>query len=134
MSDLTGYFGNKILRWVNGTAMPTAPTALYISLYNGNPKTSGVEVSTTIRAAGRVVVTFAALASGVDHLLTSNVAVDFGDADGNASISHYGLHDASSGGNMLASRAITGGAQAILVGQEVKFLSGGITFNIGADS
>ena len=57
-SDLSPYFGNKILRWINNNAMPTAPTALYIALFNGNPKTSGTEIGGSVKAAGpRQVVT-----------------------------------------------------------------------------
>jgi hypothetical protein len=133
-SDLTGYLGNKILRWIDGTAMPTAPTAVYVGLHNGNPKTSGVEVTTTIDATGRKACGFATLASGVDHLLTSDADVDFGLADAGASVSHYSLWDAASSGNMLASRAVSGGPIAVAVGAAVKFLAGAITFNIGSDS
>jgi hypothetical protein len=131
-SDLSAYFGNKILRWINGAAMPTAPAGLYIAVYDGNPKTTGVDKSAVVGTA-RQVCTFAALASGVDHLLTSNVAVDFGNALAIANLSHFALFDAIAG-NLLASKAIAGGPIAIKVGDGVKFLSGAITFNIGSDT
>jgi hypothetical protein len=115
--------------------MPSRPTALYIGVFNGNPKTSGTEVGSTINSGSpRQAVTFTALASGVGHLLTSNIAVDFGNAEGAASFSHIGLLDASSGGNLLASKAASGGPISVLVGSSVKFQSGGITFNVGSDS
>lgn len=134
-SDLSPYLGNKILRWMNGdAAMPASPAGLYVALFNGNPKTTGTEVTTTIRAGGRVQCTFAALASGVAHLLTSNAAVDFGSAAGAASLSHLALYDAASAGNLLAGKAVVGGAQAIAPGTGVKFLAAAVTFNIGSDS
>jgi hypothetical protein len=134
-SDLSAYLGNITLRWLNGdAAMPSSPAALYIGLFNGNPKTTGTEISTTINAGGRVLVTFAALASGVSHLLTSDIAVDFGAAAGAATLSHLALFDAQTSGNLLAGKAMVGGAQAIQVGTGVKFLAGGITFNIGSDT
>jgi len=134
-SDLSAYMGNITLRWLNGNAaMPSSPAGLYIGLFDGNPKTTGTEISTTIKATGRVVVTFATLAGGVSHLLTSNINVDFGAAAAAATLSHIGLFDAQAAGNLLASKAVVGGSQAILVGATVKFLAGGITFNIGADS
>lgn len=134
-SDLSAYFGNKILRWVNGVAMPTAPTSLYLAAFNGNPKTSGTEVGASIKAAGpRQVVTFATLASGILHLLTSNVAVDWGNSENAVTFSHIGLFDASSAGNLLASKAVSGGPISILVNSVVKFNSGAVTFNIGSDT
>lgn len=134
-SDLSAYFGNKICRWLNGNAMPTAPTGLYIALFNGNPKTSGVEVGADINSGSpRQVVTFGVVASGADHLLTSNVAVDFGDSEGPATFSHIGLFDAASSGNLLASKATAGGPVSVLLNSSVKFQSGGITFNIGSDA
>ena len=134
-SDLSAYLGNSILRWLSGAApMPSSPAGLYIGLFDGNPKTTGTEISTTISATGRVAVTFATLAAGVSHLLTSNINADFGAAAAAATLTHLALFDAQAAGNLLASRAIVGGSQSILVGASVKFLAGGITFNIGADS
>lgn len=134
-SDLSAYFGNKIVRWLNGNAMPTAPTALYIAIFNGNPKTSGVEVGDDINSGSpRQAVTFAAVASGTGHLLTSNAAVDFGNSENATTFSHIGLFDASSGGNLLASKAASGGPISVLVNSSVKFQSGAITFNVGADT
>lgn len=135
-SDLTGYFGNKILRWLNNQAdMPSRPTTLYLALFNGNPKTSGVEVGATVKAAGaRQLVTFGTLASGSGHLLTSNIDVDWGNSEGATSISHIALFDASSGGNMYASKAVNSGPLTVAINSQVKFLAGNVTFNIGADT
>lgn len=135
MSDLTPYLGNKLCRWLNNdAAMPSSPASLWVSLWNGNPLAGGTEVTATIHSAGRVQCTFTTLASGTDHLMTSSAAVDFGSAAAASSISYIGLHDAASSGNMLAKKAIVGGAQAIALGSPVKFLTGGITFNVGSDT
>lgn len=134
-SDLSAYFGNKITRWLNGNAMPSPPAGLYIAIFNGNPKTSGVEVGSTINSGSpRQAVTFAAIAAGAAHLLTSNIAVDFGNSEGATSFSHIGLFDAASGGNLLSSKAASGGPINVLINSSVKFQSGGITFNIGSDT
>lgn len=135
-SDLSAYIGNKICRWLNNQAdMPARPTALYIAIFNGNPKTSGTEVGATINSgAPRQAVTFTNIASGAAHLLTSNIAVDFGNAEGATPFSHIALMDAASGGNQIASKAAAGGPISVLVNSSVKFQSGGITFNIGSDT
>lgn len=136
-SDISAYFGNKICRWLIGHAMPTPPTALYIALFNGNPKTSGTEVGATVNSGTpRTVCTFADIASGAAHLLTSNVAVDFGNSENAATFSHVALFDDATpgAGNLLSSKATAGGPVTVLVNSSVKFQSGGLTFNIGSDA
>lgn len=135
-SDLSAYFGNKVCRWLNNQAdMPARPTALYIAIFNGNPKTSGTEVGATINSgAPRQVITFTDIASGAAHLLTSNVAVDFGNSEGAATFTHIALYDAASAGNLFASKAAAGSPISVLVNSSVKFQAGGITFNIGSDT
>lgn len=132
-SDLSPYLGNKIVRWLNGNAMPTAPTALYFAIFDGNPKASGTDKS-SVMSTGRKAVTFAAVASGVDHLLTSNADVNFGDSLAAGSLSHIAIYDAAMSGNLIASKAIAGGPITIVVGAGIKFVSGAITFNIGSDT
>ena len=79
--------------------------------------TGGTEVTTTIRAAGRLAVAFDAPSGGV----TQNTAeLDFGDAAGAATVSYVAIMDAASGGNMLARSAITGGSQSVAAGNGVK--------------
>lgn len=137
-SDLSGYFGNKILRWFNNQAdMPARPTLLTIGLFNGNPRTTGVEVGATINpSTPRQAVTFTALAAGVDHLLTSSIAVDFGNADGPTPISHIAVFDHATpgSGNLYWAKAVNGGPASVLANSLVKFASGQITLNIGADA
>lgn len=137
-SDLSAYFGNILLRWLNNQAdMPSRPTALYIGLFNGNPKTSGTEIGATVNASNpRQAITFASLASGAAHLLTSNSAQDWGNSAGSATWSHIGLFDSDTpgSGHLYASRPLSGGTQLINAGSSVKFSAGAITFNIGSDT
>jgi cytoskeletal protein RodZ len=114
-SDLTTVFGNKIVRWLGGNAMPTAPTSLKIGIFNGNPKTTGVEVTDDIRAAGRVTATMTVPAVGTNNELTNSADVDFGDSDNDVTFSHAALYD-----------------QAGTSGSAVKFNIGNLTFAIGS--
>lgn len=135
-SDLSAYFGNKIARWFNNQAdMPSRPANLYMALFNGNPKTSGVEVGATINSgAKRQEITFADIASGAAHLLTSDIAVDWGNAEAAATFTHIAVFDSLTAGNLYASKATAGGAVVVLINSSVKFQAGGVTFNIGSDS
>jgi hypothetical protein len=137
-SDLTGWFGNKILRWfANQGAMPSMPANVYLALFNGNPKSSGVEVGATVNSTTpRKEITFSALASGAAHLLTSNNAQDWGNSEGGASLSHVAVFDnpTPGSGNMYFSKPVSGGTLSISASSAVKFNAGATTFNIGADT
>lgn len=134
-SDLSPYFGNKIVRYLQGNALPTPPTTLYLAIFNGNPKTSGVEVGSSIKAAGpRQLITFNTVASGAAHLLTSNLAADWGLSENAATFSHLALFDASAAGNMFASRQANGAPISVLANSSVKFNIGAVTFNVGSDT
>ena len=136
MSDMSTYLGNAICRWLAGNAMPAAPANCYVGLFDGDPKISGAEVTDTIRAAGRVAITFDAIADdGVDNEITNSADVDFGEAAGDvANLDYVGIFDAVSGGNLLFSKALPGGPFAIAAGTPIKFLTGDLTFIIGAAS
>lgn len=125
MGSLSNYTEQAYLAWVKGTNMPAAPTA-YLALFNGDPGeagSGGTEVTTTIRVAGRVAVSFAA-ASG--RAMSSDTDTDFGAAAGAATVDNWALFDAASGGNMLAYGAFTS-SNSVGAGENFSVASGNIT-------
>jgi hypothetical protein len=120
------YLEARISDWLKGTAMPAAPSALYIGLFNGDPTdagTGGTEVTTLILTSGRMTASF----TRVGGVLTSNSAVDFGGAAGAATISHFGIFDAAAAGNLLMYGPLTGGVQSVESGVNVSFAAGDLT-------
>lgn len=114
------YLEAAIAAWLNGTTMPSAPAALYVALFNGDPTdtgSGGTDVTSTIRVAGRVTCTFSRSAG----VLTNTSAADYGAAAGGATISHFAVYDAASSGNMLMYGPLTGGSQVIGAGTNVSF-------------
>jgi hypothetical protein len=102
MSD---YLELKVLDHVLGTTAYTMPTTVYIGLSTGSfaDDNSGTELSGSGYA--RQSIAFDAAASGTTDN-TSNV--DFPAATGSwGTVSHYGLFDASSSGNLLIHGAFT---------------------------
>jgi len=99
MSAMSDYLENKVLDHVLGTTSYTMPTTVYIGLSTGTfaDDNSGTEL--TGGSYARQSIAFDAAASGT----TDNTsAVDFPVATANwGTVSHYGLFDASSGGNLL---------------------------------
>jgi hypothetical protein len=131
-SDLTTYLGNKIVRWLAGTDMPTAPAGIFVAIYDGDPKGAGTEITTSIRGAGRLAMPVTAPASGTVNTLSSNADVDYGTSGADVSASHVAIFDDASAGNMLSSKALSGGPFSILTGEPVKFLAGELEFIIGS--
>jgi hypothetical protein len=129
MSGNSTYLANAVLAWVKGTAMPTAPTTVYVALFNGDPTdagTGGTEVTTTIRAAGRVAVTYGTVAS---KSMSNSAAVNFGNAASGATITHFAVFDAASAGNMLGSNPLSSGSGAVAAGAAVSFAAGALTWS-----
>jgi hypothetical protein len=95
-----------LLNWIRGTD-PTATSNLYVALYTSAPGVSGggTEVTTNIRAAGRVEVSNwnGPDADGDTFVISNDGKVDFGASDNTLAspITHVGIFDASSGGNLL---------------------------------
>jgi len=134
MSGKSNYLEDKVLSWaLKGVAMGTAPVAVYVGLFDGDPTdagSGGTEVTTTVRAAGRVAATFGSIttASGANTIANTD-EVDFGDADGSVDVTHFGVFDAASAGNLLYSNAITGGEQSIGAAAEVSFAVGALVLS-----
>ncbi len=130
MSGNSTYLAQAVLNWTRGTAMPTAPAALYVALFNGDPTdagTGGTEVTTSVRTAGRVAATFGA-PSGKS--MANSAAVSFGNAaNAVGSVTHFAVFDAASGGNMLGSNSLGSGAGAISAGAAVSFATGALTWS-----
>lgn len=128
-SDLSTYLGNKVVRWIGGQAMPTAPASVALALFNGNPKAGGVEVTEDVRVAGRLNVSWTVPASGTDNELTNDAEADFGNSASDVTITHAALYD---GSNLLASKALPGQPFEVTTGSQVKFNVGSITFTVGS--
>ena len=127
MAAASDYLEAAILNHVFRNTALTSPAAVYLALFNGDPTdagTGGTEVTTTIRAAGRLAITFGAPSGGV---IANTAEVDFGTADAGATVSHIGIYDAASAGNLLTHAAITGGSQTVNTGNPVSVAIGDLT-------
>lgn len=128
MPGFSDYIENAVLNWLRGTAMPTAPAGLYVGLFSSDPtdaSSGGTEVTTTVRAAGRPAATFGASTTGT---MSNSAKVDFGNAAGGATVSHFALFDAASGGTKLFSGALTL-SKTVTQGDPVYFDVGSLTIN-----
>jgi hypothetical protein len=105
MSAASNYTENLALNWLLTNNSATRPTAWYVALFTTDPTDagSGTEVSGTNYTRKTVAFTV------TDDTATNSGAVTF-DAAGSGgwgTISHIGVYDASSSGNLLFHGAVT---------------------------
>ncbi len=104
MSAFSNYLENKVLLHVFGGSAYSAPATLYLALYTSNPgdDNSGTECSGTSYA--RQTITFTV----VNDTASNNAAVEFPVAGSSwGTITHVGILDALTSGNLLAHGALT---------------------------
>ena len=104
--SFSNFLETEILDHVFGGAAYTAPATLYLSLHTANPDEdgSGAEVSTSGTAYARQTVAFTTSGN-----TTSNTsAVEYPTATASfGTVTHVGVYDASTAGNLLAYAALT---------------------------
>lgn len=124
MSKLSNYLENALINEVlrNTNYAPASP--IYLALYTSDPTDadSGVEVSGTSYA--RQAITFNAPSNGV---CTSAADVTFPVAGGAwGTITHFGIRDALTSGNLLVYGALTA-SKVINSGDQIKFVAGSVS-------
>jgi len=119
-NNLSDYAENKVLDHVLGTATFTKPTAVYIALYTSDPTDADTGTEVSGGSYARKAATFDAAASGA----TENSAdIEFDEATADwGIITHIGIRDALTGGNLLWHGPLT----------ESKEVDSGETFKIPA--
>jgi hypothetical protein len=125
------YFTDAILGWLKGTAMPSAPTTVYAGWYTSLTASNvGTEVTTSIRVAGRVAVSFGTVTDeGTAKLLTNNAIVDFGASNSPVTgVYILGLLNAATAGNLIG--FLQTAPRDIIAGQPVNLPSGYIRITV----
>jgi hypothetical protein len=124
MAELSDYLEDKLLDHVLRGTSYTSPTTVYMGLYTSDPgdDNSGTEVSGGSYA--RQVVSVTTASGGV---VTSSADVTFPQATANwGTISHIGLLDALTAGNLLMHTPLTT-SKTIETGDIFKVPSGNLT-------
>ena len=96
-SKKSNYLKSKFVQHVKGQASFTMPTNLYLALYTSDPTVADTGTEVAGGSYARQLLSFAAESGGS---AASNTAENFTNMP-NATVSHWGLRDASSGGNLM---------------------------------
>lgn len=120
---------NTMLDWLTGKTTPAAVATRYITTFNGDPQSGGTEnINTLTGSANRVNMT-TAMAAAAAGSAASNADITFtASAVGAATVNFVAEYDAITGGNLLASVAVT--SKAVGIGDSLKILSTFLTFSI----
>lgn len=121
MSD---YLELKFLDHFTGTASTSAPSAVYLGLATASLQDDASGTELTGNNYTRKAITFASASGGS---IASNSAVEFNSATGSwGDVSHWGIFDASSSGNLLFHGSFTA-SKTIASGDILKVASGSLT-------
>jgi hypothetical protein len=129
MAALSDYAEKLILDYLMTTGSATRPTAWYVGLYTSAPSDAGGGTELSGSGYARESAAFAAATSGTGT--TSNTGVIVFTADGGdwGSVTHMGIHDAVSGGNLLWHGALAA-AKTVLDGDSLEFAVGNIDLTV----
>jgi hypothetical protein len=99
MSEMSNYLENALINATLRNTSYTSPSTVYVALHTADPTDAGSGTEVSGGSYARTAVTFGAPSNGVT---TNNANVEFPQATGNwGTITHIGLWDASSTGNLL---------------------------------
>ena len=102
--SFSNYLETKVLDHVFGGTAYTAPATLYLGLFTSNPNEDGS--GTEVSGGGYVRQSVAFTISG--NTASNTAAVEYPTATANyGTVTHVGIYDASSAGNLIAYAALT---------------------------
>lgn len=120
MSAMTNYLENKIIDWLLRATSYTPPATLYVGLLTAAPSDSAAGTEVSGGSYARVAVTSGTTAwnntqgnttgasTGSDGTSENAAAITFPAPTANwGVVTHFGIYDAASGGNLLIWSALT---------------------------
>lgn len=132
MSEASDYVENQILNCYLNQTNITAPTAIYVGLHTADPTDAGTGTEVSGNGYARVAITDKfGTASGTGGSLSSNDNITgFTASGGNwGTVSHIGIWDASTSGNLLFHTALDSSA-TVNDGDSFQISSGNLTVTV----
>jgi len=127
--SFSNFLETEILDHVFAGNAYTAPSTIYLSLHTANPTedaSGGGEISTSNSGYGRQTAAF----SVTNNQATTSAAVEWNTATSNwGTITHIGVWDASTSGNMLAYSALTD-SKTVNSGDVIRINAGQLTISL----
>jgi hypothetical protein len=129
MAALSNYAEKLLLDWSMTTGSATRPTAWYVALYTAAPDDTGGGTEVSTGGYARQSVTFGA-ASSPGGTTSNNNTVSFTASGASyGTVSHIGIFDNVSGGNLLWHGSMTA-SKTVADGDTLEFSIGNIDLTI----
>lgn len=127
MAELSTYLENKLLDHVLKNISYTSPTTVYVGLFTTDPTDAGTGTEVSGGSYARQVLSVTTVSNGI---VTSSGDITFPQATGNwGTISHIGILDALTSGNLLMHTALTT-SKTIETNDIIKITSGNLTITL----
>jgi hypothetical protein len=127
MSEMSNYLENALINAVLRNTSYTSPTTTYVSLHTADPTDAGSGTEVSGGSYARTSATFASPSNGVT---TNSAAVEFPQCTSSwGTVTHIGIWDAASTGNMLFHTALDA-SKAIDTGDIFKIASGSLSVTL----
>ena len=129
MAALSDHAENLLLNWLMTTDSVTRPTAWYVALYTAAPSDSGGGTELSGNGYSRQAIAVGT-ASGTGGTTSNDANITFTASGGDwGDVTHIGIHDASTGGNLLWHGAMSA-SKNIADGDTLQFNTGNIDLTI----
>jgi hypothetical protein len=105
MAEMSNYLENSLINATLRNTSYTSPATVYVALYTTDPTDADTGTEVSGGSYARTAVTFGAPSNGVS---TNSAAVEFPTCTSSwGTITHIGIRDASTSGNLLYHTALT---------------------------
>jgi len=126
----SNYLEDKLLDHALGTTAYTQPTNQYLALHTANPDEDGSGAELSATGYSRAAIDFNAASGGT--ATGPDAVIEFTNSGGTnwTEVTHFGIWDASSSGNLLYYGALTT-SKTIAPGDTLRFTAGSISISEG---
>lgn len=129
MGSFSDYLENKVLDHVTGKTSYTKPTS-YVALYTAAPSDAGGGTEVSGGSYARVATAGADWNAASSGSVSNAAALTFPTASGSwGTVTHFGLFDASTTGNLLAWGSLTT-SKSVGSGDTAQFAIGSLTLTL----
>lgn len=127
MAAISNYLENALINATLRNTAYSSPATVYVALFTSDPTDAGSGTEVSGGSYARRSATFAAPSNGAS---STNADVQFPQATGNwGTITHFGIYDALTTGNLLYHGALTT-SKTIETGDVFKIASGNLTVTL----
>ena len=127
MSAMSNYLENALVNATLRNTTYTSPATVYVGLFTTDPTDAGSGTEVSGGSYARQSATFAAPSNGAS---STSADVTFPQATANwGTVTHFGIYDASSAGNLMYHGALTT-SKTIETGDVFKISSGNLTVTL----